>query len=456
MEFNFDLPEYGHLIKKTKDLLYYITANGDNAINLHSSAIIGFMDEVSQSPELSEKWSNEEGYDSLFLLLNNFLEANNEEKPSITNDCVKEFLGRYISLFNSSISDYWLIIPIENAKFENVIKFGDYCFIPEEKPREEKIKILANLSSISLGEMTHHAEHTEKSRSPSFYKYTLLCHKIRHQNSWVNINGSRILQLDIAFLRALETELGKSYGIRYQSINELSRESNHQILVLCESSSNWGHIPIDFDENTTVLSGNLDWLNDRELQRRFLELNNLLGYNKEIDRLGFRFRRAFIFFSKSIDIHLRNRRTNEGFALELLQLMIAAESLLLDREAEKRLRLATFLSRLVEIEGKTSEQIFTAINDIYNWRSDYVHSGQDVFPEYDENFNEGETLQKISLVKQSISNFILSAPKWISLTDSKDITRKQSYADERFRENAWFKFLDDTWKSILSGSFVKE
>lgn len=455
MEFNFDLPEYGSLIKKTKDLLYFIIANGKNAVDYDSPAINGFIDEASQSPVLSEKWSTAEGYDVLFFLLENFLTENCEKKPSITDDCAKNFLNRYVNLLNSSISDYWLIIPIENAKFEKDIKFGDFYFIPEEKPRKEKIKILANLSSISLEEMSHHAEHTEKSRSPSFYEYTLLCHKIRHQNFWVNIKGSRILQLDIALLRALETELGESYGIRHQSINELSRESNHQILVLSKSSSNWGHIPLNFDENNTVLSGNLNWLNNQNLQRRFLELNNLLGYNNEIDRLGFRFRRAFIFFSKSIDIHLRSRRTNEGFALELLQLMIAAESLLLDREAEKRLRLATLLSRLVEIEGKSIEQIFTAINDIYNWRSDYVHSGQDVFPEYDENFNEGETLQKISLVKRSISNFILNAPKWISLADYKDITRKQSYADERFRENAWFKFLDDTWKSILSGRSIK-
>ena len=110
--------------------------------------------------------------------------------------------------------------------------------------------------------------------------------------------------------------------------------------------------------------------------------------------------------------------------MELLHLMIAAESLLLDREAEKRLRLATLLPRLVNIDGKTNQDIFSSINDIYSWRSDYVHSGEDVFPEYDEDFKDGEIQKKIYLVRRVIGQVLVDAPKWLSMSETFSRSRR--------------------------------
>ena len=444
-----DSSERKKLLKAAKDLLNYCSSNKPVSLDYDLPVINGFIKYVSNLKELSEIWSFDEGFDILFLLLEDFINQEKVKVPPIADNVVEEFVNNYIVTLSRNTKDYWLVMPLEDADLSNPISFGDYFFIPEDIDREEKIKVLADLVSISYKEMEKRVEHTEKTRSENFYDYPLMCHKINRFNSWIRIHGSDILCLDIAILRVIEHSTGKKDRGHAKPISKLIRKSNKHFLIHSQGLSNWGHQLLSMSEQSAYFSGDLNWLEITKYQNEFTGLNSILGDMNPIDRLTFRFRKAFLLFNKSIDIQLMNRGISGGFALELLHLMIAAECILLNRENEKRLRLATLLSRLVKIEEKSTKEIFDAVNDIYNWRSDYVHSGEDVFPEYDRNFKEGDIQKKIKLVRQAISCLLLNTPKWIGNSNVGNLCQDKS------NEKVWFDYLDNIWFSVLSGQDEK-
>ena len=449
-----DLKKTPVFYNKVRDLLNYCLKNRQAGIESDAFPIIAFINSASQEPKFSEKWSGIEVYDMLIHSIETFLEENQSVNPPVEEQMATEFIERFQSLLSQNLAEYWLIFPLMRAEIDNLVQFADFIVIPEKFKREEKIDYLANLISISKDEMNFRAKHTEKSRSPNFYDYTLFCHKVCHYPSWVSTNAAHIALLDVALLRTITNSINLTDQKPYGLIIEDRREINKHVLIHTKEPTNWGHEPFWSNEHSTVVSGDLGWLQNADQQLKFVELVKLCGYDKKVDRLAFRIRRSIQFFSKSIDIQLGNHRSTEGFALELLHLMISAEGLLLERENEKRLRLAVLLSRLVQVKGKMSKEIYGAINDIYNWRSDYVHEGNDVFPEYDEDYKEGETLQKIYLLRYVISRFLTDSNKWIQISESRSQRSADDQSSVKTLEKAWFKYLDEIWDGILSGEEI--
>lgn len=446
-----DLRNVEVLMRKASDLLNYCLAKKGRVIEYNAFAINGFIDAAYETPLLNETWSFTDAHNILLDLLGIFSENNKNINPPVTENKVIDFIEKFFSVYSDNISDYWIVIPLMKAKVSEVYKFSNYLFIPEMMERNEKLTILSNLIDLPPDEIIFRAAHTEQSRSPSFYDYTLLCHHIHHHYYWINQMCSRVALLDIAILRTINQSLTLNSSQPWEYYIEDYRKINRHILIHTFENSRWGHVPLWSNENSTVVLGGLEWLQQKEYQEKFVQLIELVGYEQEVDRLLYRFRRSIQIYSKSIDIRLGNRHTNEGYAMELLHLLIAAEGLLLERENEKRIRLAALLSRFVKIDGKTSEEIFKAINDIYTWRSDYVHSGKEVFPEYDENFEESETLRKIYLLRLVISKFLVDSNKWLSMASA---NLPQSPGTKAFinNENQWFSYVDQIWQSILSGA----
>ena len=169
--------------------------------------------------------------------------------------------------------------------------------------------------------------------------------------------------LDFAILRLLKhasiLQSSKNLDAVVIGPDEHGRDDNRHILINTKYPSGRGHIPFWADSQSTTILGDLDWLESETIQSKFIEIENIVGYLTSIDRLAFRFRRAVMFFSRAIDLqHATRKGLFEGYGLEILHLMLAAESLLLGRKPEKRLRLATLISRLVNIDGFTSEELF--------------------------------------------------------------------------------------------------
>lgn len=439
---------------KAYNLLNYCLKNDDWAPDNLSKVIISFIDESSKVDELKSIWDIEAVNNILYDLLHSFKDKLVDNNPPVSRESSIEFTKLFRKNLKANIAPYWLIMPLHKAKLKDLIVFGDFLFIPDHLPRSKKLAILADKLCITSDEMNYRADHTEKSRSPYFYEYTLMCRKISHHTSFVQTFGYLILLLDFAILRVLKysKELVTPSPFGGITLAQYHREDNKFILVCAQNSRWWNHIPIWTDVYSTTIMGDLGWLNDKDVQKNMIELEKSIGYVDPVDRLAFRFRRAAIFFSKALDLQLATRKSIfEGFGLALLHMMIAAESLLLDREAEKRLRLATLISRLVIIDNFSSEDVFTNIETCYNYRSDYVHSGNDVFPEYDEDFEEDQVQKGIHLVRHAIAKLISEAPKYLELANGLAQSSNQVITDKS-RENAWFKYLENYWIAILSGS----
>lgn len=432
------------------ELLNHCLKNNEWSPDTSTSAVVAFSDASYDTDDLETVWHMETVNDILYKLLDDYREKLSGTKPPVSDENASSFTQLFCDTLRANVADHWLITPIHRAKISNLIEFGDYLFIPDAFPRNEKLRILAEKSKITMEDMVWRAEHTEKTRSPNFYNYSLMCRKINHQTSFVNFISNRVVLLDFAILRVLKyaTELDVQSPFHSITISEYRRAENMHLVINAQSSSKWGHSPIWSDAHTTTLVGNLNWLHDQVVQNEMMALENSIGYLHQIDRLSFRFRRAAMFYSKAVDMQLASRkRSFEGYGLELLHLMIAAESLLLDRESEKRLRLATLISRLVDIENHSQREVFESFDTCYNLRSDYVHSGDDIFPEYNENFEDGQIKQNIYIVRHAVAKIICDAPRYLAL--AKQLAQSDNKTNA---EKAWFVHLDNIWKGVLSGS----
>ena len=155
------------------------------------------------------------------------------------------FLIRYVSVLNQNVTDHWLVMPLEKTGLRSTHCFDDYLFLPEDISRNEKIQNLANLVSFPLNEMLKRADHTEKTRSPSFYDYSLLCHKIRHHTSWVRQYATHVVLFDLALLRVLDNLFAVEPQVSFEVVSHHKRESNHHILIHAESPKSMGtHSPL--------------------------------------------------------------------------------------------------------------------------------------------------------------------------------------------------------------------
>lgn len=440
---------------RTADLLNHCVNGVGWDLPYDSPVITGFLNAAPDEVQVGGKWSSEFAFDTLYFLLEDFSHEDGIATP-VSASTVENFLKRFSETMNQGISENWIILPIHRAILDNVISFGDYHFLPNKMPRDEKIIYLASAMAVDSREMMSRAKHTEATRSPDFYQYTLLCHKMNHFTPWVDVMSVKIGVLDLAFLRIVHNsiELKTRRTIDFEIERTPSLRTNRHVIVAKAGHRWWNHHPIWAGHNSTYLPMNLAWLNEPINQTKLQELSSLLNYEKRIDSLTYRFRKAVILFNRAINLQQDARRGNEGFALEVLHLMISAESLILERENEKRLRLAVLLSRLVEAPGKSTLEIYQMVDELYNWRSDYVHSGNDVFPEYDEDFHEGDVQLKVYLLRYVISRLITEAPKWISLAKNNVLKDEQSIMD-RASEKAWFRYLNRMWQSVLSGQSNK-
>ena len=157
--------------------------------------------------------------------LENFLSENQSSNPPVPKQVILDFISRFQLQLSNNISEYWLVFPLTRANVDTLVEFADYVIIPEKFTREKKIDYLANLISISKDEMSFRADHTENSRSPDFYNFTLFCHKVSHYPYWVSTNASRLALLDVALLRTITNSANladqKSYGLMLEDRREL-------------------------------------------------------------------------------------------------------------------------------------------------------------------------------------------------------------------------------------------
>lgn len=432
------------LYQKIHDLFHYCEKSGDWEPDLDCKPLIAFENEAIKHKQLASNWESMTAYDLILRMLNNYKER---ILSGISPALCEEFIEKFIKSLTKHKTSHLIVLPILKAEIDSKIEFNKFSVIPYSLSREEKINILAKKTGRSFESTEELAKHTEKSRSPNFYNYTLFCLKINHHPNWISLNTEKIGMWNIAFLRALH------FGLEYKKGPSLlfkpailGPENKHMLII---SKQDWicSHRPLYFNASCSF---SLNWLKKRENQKRLIRLNNLLIFPDDLDRLSYRFLRSFRLFSRSIDL-MEMRESFEGIGLSILFLMIAAEGILLDRESEKRAHLSCLLPKFGCPSHISRRQAYNTINNCYKWRSDFVHSGTDRFLDYDEDFKKRKHQKEYDLLRQIVARTLLNYPRYISL--AKQRVKKSSVNEKKINkyeaEKEWFNYLKECWERSL-------
>lgn len=186
---------------------------------------------------------------------------------------------------------------------------------------------------------------------------------------------------------------------------------------------------------------NLDWLSNKGLQDQYKNVFDCLIAKRASDRLSKRFYKSLRFFGKSVAAQ-EIKDLYDGLGITILYLMISAESVLLDGDSEKRSRITALLPRLATLPDISTERCAQALDWAYRARSDYVHAGNETYPDWDEDFRGGETQLKLTLVKRMVAKLIVNSPKHIENAKSNC---------ESDPVSAWMKLVRKHWTNILYG-----
>lgn len=431
------------LEQKVNDLLQYCARTGDWEPQPDCSPILAFSREAIKHKDVASKWEPDIAYDILLLMLDNYRER---ILTGIDATLCRQFLQNFVNSLARNKAKHLIVLPLVRASCDSLIEFNRFLVIPGSLPRQDKIEILAKKTGRSVEKTEWLATHTEKSRSPDFYKCTLFCIRVSHQTEWVRHRAPEIAMWNVAFLRALFYG-PERHKARLRIENMSHTFTNNHLLIISHRDWRCTHVPLWFNASCSFP---LDWLSKREIQKRLTELNRLLVFQHTLDRLSFRFYRSFRLFSRSVDF-IEMREPFEGLGLSSLFLMIAAEGVLLDREAEKRARLSCLLTKLGCPPGIARKQAYNTVDNCYRWRSDFVHSGTDRFPEYDEHLKKGQPQKEIELLRELVARILLDCPKHIDFAKrrvKKNLSSRKPLG-KNATEREWFKYMKECWELSL-------
>ena len=307
-------------------------------------------------------------------------------------------------------TQHWIVIPLRGTTLSATVKLRDFVFLTGS--REEKVKTLSRLGKVTLAKARFRANHTEVSRADGFFHHPLLAIRICHQTDFVYEQARLIALWSIAILQAIywgyEYSQERQFRFLPVAASEQGSIANH-LAIWSKDDTTFGHLPLDFSERCDF---DISWMSQKANQKRFRKLFQKVVIGRYDNSLNTRFFKALRLFAKAVDTE-SNRGAFEGLGISVLYLTTTAEALLLSNDNEKRLRLTALLPRLSNLRGSTFGDYAKAVDSVYRWRNSFVHSGEDVFHDWDDEFNSGDKAKKVMLVKRMIAKILADAPKHI-------------------------------------------
>jgi hypothetical protein len=428
------------------NLLYSCKKSGNWEPGLSDKSVINLLETFYNDSTARHFFDPDIAYRSLIrcLSLNN-LDSQSHFSEEDGKSLVA-FIDRTLSM---NMSYHWLIIPVKWARLNSTIRFRDFAIIGGN--RKNKVEVLRRLSKITSKESEFRANHMENSRSPGFFDHPLLTIKIHSQTENIKRLSDFYAVMLICSIQAIY------WGYVYDGSQEISSRMKRWPEKFCGhtaiySDRDWSGDPFRYETHCWF---DLEWLSKRTHQKRLSDLFSIIIENPSKNDLIYRFAKALRFFGKAIEAQ-EEKDVFEGLGITILYLMIAAESILLDGDHEKRSRLVVLLARLAKLENRSIGECASAIDEIYRLRSDFVHSGDDFYPDWspietgDEvNFfpyTEGPRVQNIRLVQRMIAKLIVDAPKHIGNL------RNLSAGNNAQINHQWFGLLRSEWKKALGMS----
>lgn len=397
---------------------------------LNNRPLRNFLETIVTHPDFQDIYD--------FDLAENLL-CNYVQDPSVRNlttytvQDADNLLQTFHSNLSANVAEHWVLFPLNKAYLSSTVRFSNFAFIAGSY--EQKAEVLKKLGKTTIGVAKRRISHVMNTRSLGFVDYPLLAIRIHHQFGHVFHHSRRIAFLSNSILQVIYwAKIYPEYNLPLISQRFNPNISEH-MMVYSNEDTRTKSLPFRFNATCKI---NLDWISEKENQKILKNLYNILVNIHELNPLTLRFYKSLIFFKKAIESEEREDMF-EGIGLPLLNLTIAAETILLATQDQKRAGLSSLIPRLVKFTDISPEDCSLLVNDIYTWRSEYVHGGSETYHDFNDDFSPGITTIKFINFKRSIASLICRAPYFINMM------QKRSHQNPINILDSWFKYLKNHW-----------
>ncbi len=357
--------------------------------------------------------------DVLIICTDSFLN-DDFEKDMVDENRGENLIQNILKTLELNKKVHYLLIPITGARLSFDIHFTSFHFIDGDE--EEKEKKIQKITGLKRNKIHDFIIHTKRSRSKDFMMYPILVLQIDNVHSNVyrsaSVTAQRIFQIIKLMVYKFETE---------QDIYELVTnwyEPNYHVAIIGEEDWQFGH---GNWWNLIQCKYSLDFLSEPIKQNEFIDLANTFVFGNCRDELHYKFLNALELFEKSLEQY----ENYKDITLSMMLLFSAAESLLTERDNEKKLRLSVIWPRLVTITDKDQKDLCILIRDSYEKRNNFVHAGNLIYD------NEEEDIRILHQMLAKLISIYLSPAVWKNVecgTEEKDITQWTKYIRNIFTE----------------------
>lgn len=416
-----DAKQKKKIIAAYKDLLQFYFKTGRREPDLDDNPFTNFLDLIHPILLKHKFYCN----DIFLSSINWHLEGLSGLPSNVDEQQLDNVIEHINKSFEINKEKHYLIFPLQGSGLKKDISFSRFHIL-KEKSEEELHTQISDITSIDKIAVADFLEHTKKSRSKDFLKSNIMIIEVENQTENVRYSAYQLAQYSVNFLFLIHSAFGMKSSIFRKA--EIWRDKNRHVAILskdgwrCGHGHSWdAHLQCKLD---------IDFMEEDKYQEIFDKLFNTFALINEKDDLAYKFINVFILYSRGIV----QQRIHHDESLALLLFITALESLITEGQQEKRLRLTALIPKLISIDGITSFELATMIDELYKDRNNFVHAGQT--PSYSYKNNKLETLERVTA---------LMILKYFEVDSLLDISSGQT------RVKAWTEYLNNMFTGIIFG-----
>lgn len=416
-----DAKQKKKIIAAYKDLLQFYFKTGRREPDLDDKPFTNFLDLIHPILLKHKFYCN----DIFLSSINWHLEGLSSLPSNVDEQQLDNVIEHINKSFEINKEKHYLIFPLQGSGLKKDISFSKFHIL-KEKSEEELHTQISDITSIDKKAVIDFLEHTKNSRSKGFLKSNIMIIEVENQTENVRYSAYQLAQYSVNFLFLIHSAFGmKSSSFRKP---EIWRDENRHVAILskdgwrCGHGHSWdAHLQCKLD---------IDFMEEDKYQQIFAKLFSSFALRIELNNLAYKFINLFVLYSRGIV----QRKIHHDDSLALLLFITALESLITEGQQEKRLRLAAIIPKLITIDGMTSFELATMIDELYKDRNNFVHAGQT--PSYSYKNNKLETLERVTA---------LMILKYFEVDSLLDVSLGQT------RVKAWTEYLNELFNSIIFG-----
>ena len=416
-----DAKQKKKIIAAYKDLLQFYFKTGRREPDLDDKPFTNFLDLIHPILLKHKFYCN----DIFLSSINWHLEGLSSLPSNVDEQQLDNVIEHINKNFEINKEKHYLIFPLQGSGLKKDISFSKFHIL-KEKSEEELHTQISDITSIDKKAVIDFLEHTKNSRSKGFLKSNIMIIEVENQTENVRYSAYQLAQYSVNFLFLIHSAFGmKSSSFRKP---EIWRDENRHVAILskdgwrCGHGHSWdAHLQCKLD---------IDFMEEDKYQQIFDKLFSSFALRIELNNLAYKFINLFVLYSRGIV----QRKIHHDDSLALLLFITALESLITEGQQEKRLRLAVIIPKLITIDGMTSFELATMIDELYKDRNNFVHAGQT--PSYSYKNNKLETLERVTA---------LMILKYFEVDSLLDVSLGQT------RVKAWTEYLNELFNSIIFG-----